>query len=200
MAQSASSSHFRNSGPASSNQFYQLIPLYLGLSGSQLLLHILCCNSGFSGLLSVLYQTGSDKAKSTVNLGGWEHKKRWCICYCLVQESGETMGRVLKLPLIHRSPSSRASFTEGRTARGNRQIPASLSSTPNDTDEQYRRPCGQCGVHHSQVVGQKLLGIQLQADAIVPHHSKLKPDPGILKQTSQRLCCLPVGARVGKVC
>lgn len=73
-------------------------PHYLGLSGSQLLLHILCCNSGFSGLLSVLYQTGSDKAKSTVNLGGWEHKKRWCICYCLVQESGETMGRVLRLP------------------------------------------------------------------------------------------------------
>lgn len=44
----------------------------------------------------------------------------------------------------------------------------------------------------------ELLGIQLQADAIVPHHSKLKPDPGILKQTSQRLCCLPTGARVGQ--
>lgn len=44
----------------------------------------------------------------------------------------------------------------------------------------------------------ELLLIQLQADAIVPHHSKLKPDLGILKQTSQSLRRVPTGARVGQ--
>ena len=96
-------------------------------------------------------------------------------------------------------------------------VEASLSSTgprhpghPSPKEGQpgaagrFQRVCLQPPTIHStddpvgNAVCAELLLIQLQADAIVPHHSKLKPDLGILKQTSQSLLRVPTGARVGQ--
>ena len=127
-------------------------PHYLGLPGSQLLMHIVCGNSGFTGLLSVPYQTGSDKGKS-VNLGGLEHKKRWCSCYGLVQGSGETTDRVLRLP-SHPQVSVSQGILHWRKYSQGQQADSSEFQSPTPNDTQYRWPCGQCGVCTTQAVGQ----------------------------------------------
>ena len=138
--------HFRNSGPTSSTSFISWSslpgPFWVSAPNAhrvrQQRLHRAA--------------TGSDKGKS-VNLGGLEHRKRWYGCYGLVQGSGETMDRGLRLP-SHPQVSAIQGILHWRKYSRGQQADSSefQSSTPNDT--QYRWPCGQCGVCTSQVVGQ----------------------------------------------
>lgn len=144
-------------------------PHYLGLSGSQLLLHILCCNSGFSqGCSAFFTKPEVTKAKSTVNLGGWGAQK--ALVHLLLLSSGirGDNGQSVEASLSsHRSPSSgHPSPKEGQPGAAGRFQRVCLQPPTiqmNSTDDP-----GQCGVCTTLRWLGRVARIQLQARHCTP--------------------------------